>query len=39
MDPGHMKVSKTRELVEGSGLFTTVECRGNDMLVAPKVWQ
>ena len=39
MDPGHMKVSKTREIVEGSGLFTTVECRGNDMLVAPKVWQ
>jgi len=36
MDPGHMKLSRAREIVEGSGLFTVVECQGNDMLVAPK---
>jgi len=36
MDPGHMKVSKAREIVEGNGFFTIVECQGKDMLVALK---
>ena len=36
MDPGHMKLSRAREIVEGIGLFTIAECRGHDMLVAPK---
>ena len=36
MDPGHMKMSKAREIVESTGFFTIVECRGHDMLVAPK---
>ena len=35
MDGGHMKISKAREIVEGSGLFSIVECQGHDMLVAP----
>ena len=39
MDPGHMKISRAREIVEGSGLFTIVECRGQDMLVAPEAKQ
>ena len=33
---GRIKMSRTREIVENSGLFTVVECRGHDMLVAPK---
>ncbi len=37
MDSGHMKMSRGREIVESTGLFTIVECRGHDMLVAPKV--
>lgn len=36
MDPGHMRMSRGREIVENTGLFTIVECRGRDMLVAPK---
>jgi len=39
MDPEHMKMSRAREIVESTGLFTIVECRGNDMLVAPKSGQ
>lgn len=37
MDPGHMKMSRGKEIVESTGLFTIVECRGHDMLVAPKL--
>ena len=36
MDPGHMKISKAKEIVEGTNLFTIVESQGKDMLVAPK---
>jgi len=36
MDPGHMKMTKAREIVESTGFFTIVECWGHDMLVAPK---
>ena len=36
MDPGHMKMSRAREIVENTALFTIVEYRGHDMLVAPK---
>ena len=36
LDPGHMKLNKAKEIAENSGLFTVVECRGKDMLVAPK---
>ena len=39
MDPGHMKLSRAREIVENTGLFTIVECQGHDMLVAPKAKQ
>ncbi len=39
MDPGHMKMSRAREIVEGTRLFTVAECRGHDMLVAPKAKQ
>ena len=39
MDPGHMKMPQAREIVESSDLFTIVECRGRDMLVAPKTEQ
>lgn len=39
MDPGHMKMPRAKEIVESTGLFTIVECRGNDMLVAPKARQ
>jgi len=34
-----IKMSRTREIVENTGLFTMVECRGHDMLVAPKAKQ
>jgi ubiquinone/menaquinone biosynthesis C-methylase UbiE len=34
-----IKVSRTKEIVENTGLFTIVECRGHDMLVAPKAKQ
>ena len=36
MAHGRIKMSKTREIVEGAGLFTIVECRGRNILVAPK---
>lgn len=36
MDPGHMKLSKAKEIVEDTGLFKIIECRGQDMLVAPQ---
>jgi len=36
MDPGHMKLSQAKGIVGGTGLFTIVECRGQDMVVAPK---
>jgi len=39
MDPGHMKMSRAREIVEGNGLFTITDCRGHDMLVAPEAHQ
>ncbi|MFC1965582.1 class I SAM-dependent methyltransferase [Chloroflexota bacterium] len=39
MDTGHMKISRAREIVESTGLFTIVECREHDMLVAPKAKQ
>jgi len=39
MDSGHMRMSRGREIVENTGLFTVVECRGHDMLVAPKAKQ
>ena len=39
MDPGHMKVSRAREIVEGTGIFAIAECRGQDMLVVPKAKQ
>lgn len=36
MDPGHMKMAKAREIVEGTKLFTVRECQNNDMVVTPK---
>ena len=39
MDPAHMKLSRAREIIENTGLFTIIECRGKDMLVAPKTKQ
>ena len=39
MDPGHMRLTRAKEIVESTGLFTIVECRGHDMLVAPKARQ
>ena len=39
MDPGHMKISRAREIVESTDLFTIAECRGKDMLVVPKTKQ
>ncbi|MEA3253949.1 MAG: class I SAM-dependent methyltransferase [Chloroflexota bacterium] len=39
MDSGHMKMLRGKEIVETSGLFTIVECRDDDMLVAPKAGQ
>ena len=39
MDAEHMKVSRAMEIVESTGLFTIVELRGKDMLVAPKTKQ
>ena len=32
----HMGMARVRKIVEGSGLFTIVECRGHDMLVVPE---
>jgi len=39
MDPRHMRMSRARKIVESTDLFTIVECRGHDMLVAPKAKQ
>ena len=39
MDPGHMEMSRAKEIVEGTGLFTITDCRGHDMLVAPEAHQ
>lgn len=39
MDPGHMKLSRVREIVENTNFFKILEWRGKDMLVAPKVNQ
>ena len=36
MDPGHLKISEAREIVESTGLFTIVECRDHNMLVTPR---
>ena len=36
MDPGHMKLERAIEIVESAGLFTIRECRGRDMLLAPR---
>jgi ubiquinone/menaquinone biosynthesis C-methylase UbiE len=36
MDPGHMKMSKAREIVENTGFFTIVEYRDHDMMCALK---
>jgi len=35
MDPGHMKFSRAKEILDGSGLFTIVKSVGRDMLLAP----
>ena len=39
MDPGHMKMSRAREIVEASGLFTIAGCQDHNMLVVPKAKQ
>ena len=39
MDAEHMKKSRAVDIVERTGLFTIVERRGKDMLVAPKAEQ
>lgn len=39
MDAEHIKMSRIREIVEASGIFTMVECLGKDMLIAPKAKQ
>ena len=36
MDPGHMKMPKAREIVENTNLFSIINLKGKDMLVAPK---
>jgi len=36
MDKGHLKMSRAREIVESTELFTIVECWSRDMLFAPK---
>jgi len=36
MDPGHMELPQAKKIVEQSGLFTIVECRGRDMVLSPK---
>lgn len=33
---GRIKMSRTREIVETTGLFTVTDCRDHDMLVTPK---
>ena len=39
MSHARIRASRTKEMVENTGLFTIVECRGHDMLVAPKAKQ
>jgi ubiquinone/menaquinone biosynthesis C-methylase UbiE len=36
MDPGHMKLSQARAIVESTGLFTLTQCFGSDMVVVPR---
>jgi len=36
MDPGHMKMSQARGIVEHTNLFTITESLGNNMLVSPE---
>ena len=36
MDSGHLKKVKAKEIMENTGLFTIVKCRGNDMLISTK---
>lgn len=36
MDPGHMKTSRAKAIVESTGLFTIQSCSGRDMLVVPR---
>ena len=39
MDPGHMKLERAMGIVESAGFFNIKECRGKDMIVAPKAEQ
>ena len=39
MDKGHLKMSRAREIVESTDLFTIVECWSREMLAAPKTKQ
>ena len=39
MDPGHMRMSRAREIVESSSFFTIVKFQGHNMWVAPKAKQ
>ena len=39
MDAEHIKMSRVREIVEATDIFTIVELRGKDMLIAPKTKQ
>lgn len=36
MDKGHLKMSRAKEIVESTELFTIVQCWSRDMLFAPK---
>nr|CBH38918.1 hypothetical protein BSM_23950 [uncultured archaeon] len=36
MDKEHLKMSRAKEIVESTELFTIVQCWSRDMLVAPK---
>ncbi|MFC1593024.1 class I SAM-dependent methyltransferase [Candidatus Omnitrophota bacterium] len=37
--PEHMKISRVREIIEGTGLFRIAECKGRDMVVISKTKQ
>lgn len=37
MDPGHMKMSRAREILENSNLFTIKESQGRNMLATPRI--
>jgi len=39
MDPGRMKISKARGIVEGTGLFTIVKFKGKNMLVEKRKYR